>query len=204
MPEPTIAMQFDSAEQQHDTATRGMWAFLATEVLFFGGMLAVYAVYRLQYPGAFRAGSLHEELNLGTINTAILLTSSFIVALSTSAFANGKRVVTITGLLAAALLGCAFLAIKFTEYAAKVHGGLLPGPSFTGEPPQMELFYALYFMMTGVHALHMAIGVVVLLIMAARAHRRTLRATPLENAALYWHFVDAIWVLLYPLFYLVR
>ena len=199
-----VAMQFDTTEQQHDTATRGMWAFLATEVLFFGGMFAVYTVYRLRYPGAFRAASLHEELNLGTINTALLLASSFIVAVSTTALAKGKRKLTVACLLAASLLGCGFLAIKFTEYAAKVHAGLLPGRSFTGEPPQMELFYSLYFMMTGVHALHMAIGIVFLLIMAARAHSSTLRITQLENTALYWHFVDAIWVILYPLFYLVR
>ena len=199
-----FAGHFDSAAQQHAAATRGMWTFLATEVLFFGGMLAVYTVYRLQYPGAFRAGSHHEELVLGTINTAVLMASSFIIALATSALAHGRRLLTLGSLLAAAALGCVFLAIKFSVYAEKIHVGLVPGPSFSGAPPQMELFFGLYFMMTGVHALHLAMGVVTILVLAARVYRRSATLTQLENTALYWHFVDAVWVLLFPLFYLVR
>jgi cytochrome c oxidase subunit 3 len=199
-----LALSFDTPEQQHAAAVRGMWTFLATEVLFFGGMLAAYTVYRLRYAAAFRAGSAHEALVLGSINTAILLTSSFLVAVSTLAFAHGKRALTIAALLAAAGFGAVFLAIKFTEYADKVRDHLVPGRSFASTPPQMQLFFALYFMMTGVHALHLAIGVAVLSVMALRTQRRTLRASQLENAALYWHFVDAVWVLLFPLFYLVR
>jgi cytochrome c oxidase subunit 3 len=177
---------------------------LATEVLFFGGMFAVYAVNRLHFSAAFVAGSSHEDLLLGTSNTAILLTSSLAVATATLAWTHKKRVLSVLCLLGAAGMGCAFLGIKAYEYAEKVQHGLLPGHAFTGEPERMELFFSLYFMMTGVHALHLSIGVVVMLVMAARAYRSTATEAQLENSALYWHFVDAMWVILFPLFYLVR
>jgi cytochrome c oxidase subunit 3 len=201
------AIQFVSAGQRKETAIRGMWLFLATEVIFFAHMFAVYAVYRWSDPTGFRLGSAHEELWLGTINTAVLLLSSFTIALAAALLERGRRGVVLMLLAATVVLGGVFLAIKGVEYHAKYTDGLVPGPTFRSDLAPAQLFFMLYFVMTGVHALHLFIGCGVVSVMALQIVRGRVsaeHATPLEVTALYWHFVDAIWVVLFPLFYLVR
>jgi len=209
LPPPT-AHQFDDAIQQQDASILGMWVFLLTEILFFGGLFCAYAVYRWLYPTAFAAGSEHLDIVLGTINTAVLIGSSVTMALAvhTAQVSRNGRVVALF-LVLTIVLGGIFLGIKAVEYAHKFHEHHVPGPYFhfgEGEPRQMELFFALYFIMTGLHALHMVIGIGilgVLTVMALRGRFGPDYFTPVEITGLYWHFVDIIWIFLFPLLYLV-
>jgi cytochrome c oxidase subunit III len=183
-----------------------MWAFLATEALFFGGLFLGYSVYRGAHFAAFAEGSRHLDLILGTANTAILIGSSFTMALAVEAAENGKRRSTVWFLSGTLTLGILFLMVKFYEYAEKIHQGLLPGPHFHGGASPLELFYCFYFAMTGMHALHMVIGIGILATLALMVKfGRGLpgRATAIEMTGLYWHFVDCIWIFLFPLLYLV-
>lgn len=209
-----VAHHFDDMEQQHLAATVGMWAFLATEIMFFGGMFAGYMIYRMRYPAGFEEGSLHLDLVLGTINTFILLTSSLTVALSVHAAHTNRQKRLVRLLVATIVLGLAFLGIKAYEYSHKFHEGLVPGPGFELQHPynpavnpmHAEMFFSLYFAMTGFHALHMVIGIGVFAAITAKAARRRFSAeyyTPVEISGIYWHFVDLIWVYLYPLLYLI-
>jgi cytochrome c oxidase subunit 3 len=205
----TLATQFDDLDQQHDAATLGMWIFLVTEVMFFGGLFAGYAVYRSIYPQAFAAGSRLCEITLGAVNTAVLISSSLTMALAVRAAQMGRRRAIVILLIATMVLGAAFLGIKFLEYDHKYEEHLIPGSGFTYAGPggrQVELFVCFYFAMTGLHALHMVIGIGVLVVMTVLAVRG--RITPahyahVEVAGLYWHFVDIIWIFLFPLLYLV-
>ncbi|HEX3731031.1 MAG TPA: cytochrome c oxidase subunit 3 [Opitutaceae bacterium] len=194
------------AEERAVTNRLGMWAFLATEVMFFGGMFLAYGIYRSAYPAAFAAGGRVMELGWGTANTAVLLVSSFFMALGDRAARAGDRRALRHCLVLVALLGLAFLAIKGHEYAAKIDEGLIPGRSFRHPgPPQLPLFMTLYFAMTGLHALHMIFGVSAIAWLLWRNSPRRGRPVPVEPVAivgLYWHFVDCIWIFLYPLFYL--
>jgi cytochrome c oxidase subunit 3 len=201
--------QFDDAVQQQEAASLGMWLFLATEVLFFGGLFASYTIYRSAYPDAFGEASRHLDIVLGGVNTAILLLSSFSMAMAVQAAQLGKRW-RLMGLLAAtAVLGAVFLAIKFTEYAQKFHEHLVPGTQFIFAGPESQhaqLFFSFYFAMTGLHALHMIIGIVILVVLMVLTLADTFGPeyhTPIETMGLYWHFVDIIWVFLFPLLYLV-
>jgi len=207
-----LAMQFDDAEQQQLAATLGMWAFLATEVLFFGGMFAGYLVYRLWYPEVWAEASRHLDLVLGTINTAVLLSSSFTMALAVRAAQTDDTTLLRRLLMATLLLGTVFLGIKGWEYMHKVQESLLPGPGFhweatdAGAEGPARLFFSFYFAMTGVHALHMVIGLgllAVLFVQAGRGRFSSNYFTPVENTGLYWHFVDIVWVFLFPLLYLI-
>ncbi|MEQ8789303.1 MAG: cytochrome c oxidase subunit 3 family protein [Pirellulaceae bacterium] len=209
-----VAHHFDDAQQQLDAATIGMWLFLATEVLFFGGMFLAYTVYRTQYPAAFEEGSAHLSVPIGTTNTAILLTSSLSMALAIHAARRNRRWLSVALLGATMLLGAAFLGVKAFEYADKFEHHLVPGRHFALEHPHnpdvspghVELFYGLYFAMTGMHALHMVIGLGVLAVLAVMTGRGAFSAeyhTPLEMTGLYWHFVDMVWVFLFPLLYLI-
>jgi cytochrome c oxidase subunit 3 len=203
------AHQFDDAEQQREAASLGMWVFLVTEIMFFGGMFTAYSVYRLFFPGAFGHASHELDVVLGTTNTAVLIASSFTMALSVHAAQVGRQRRLVWALLATMLLGSAFLGIKLTEYAHKFHEGFVPGPRFHWpgpEAPQAQLFFSLYFAMTGFHALHMVIGIGLLawLVLAARRGRfGAAYNTPVENVGLYWHFVDIVWIFLFPLLYLI-
>ncbi|MBI2897028.1 MAG: cytochrome c oxidase subunit 3 [Deltaproteobacteria bacterium] len=199
-------------EQQQAASTLGMWVFLATEVLFFGGALTVYAVYRLVYPAAFSAASNHLDVRIGAVNTVVLIGSSLTMAIAVwSARRNGPRStrMLVGSLAMTALLGSVFLAIKATEYSAKLAAGLFPGPAFRfpgAHARPAELFYSLYFVLTGLHALHLAIGIGVVAVVAARAARGRYDLEyhgPVEITGLYWHFVDVVWIFLFPLLYLV-
>ena len=198
-----VAHQFADAKQQRHAATAGMWLFLATEVLFFGGLFFGYTAYRVLYPHAFHEASAHTLVVFGTINTAILLVSSFVMALAVRSAEQSERRRTTQLLLTVAGMGLLFLALKATEYTMEIHEGLLPGAHFhfTGaEPEQARIFFSFYFVMTGLHAVHVTIGVVLLAWFALR-QRRT--STAVEVLGLYWHFVDLVWVFLFPLIYLV-
>ncbi|MGD2075882.1 MAG: cytochrome c oxidase subunit 3 [Gammaproteobacteria bacterium] len=204
-----VAEQFSDAAQQHDAAALGMWVFLATEVLFFGVLFASYLISRLLNYEGFVLGSHHTDLLLGTLNTAILLTSSLTMAMAVRAAARGARPGTTGWLLATLLLGGAFLAVKAVEYHQEYLEGLVPVLAFDyqgADAPGVTLFFYLYFVMTGLHALHLLIGIGVIATLVVLNARRRFSAgwhTPVELTGLYWHFVDVVWIFLYPLFYLV-
>lgn len=206
-----VAHQFDDARQQHESSYLGMWVFLATEVLFLGGLFAGYSVYRFVYPDAFRAASRHLYVLLGATNTAVLLCSSLTMALAVGAAQRGRRRALIALLLITMLLGLAFLGIKAVEYYLDYQEGVVPlqGFDFRLAGPgagQQRLFFGFYFAMTGLHALHLIIGIGLIGAMAALAWRRRFSAeysTPIEIAGLFWHFVDIVWVFLFPLLYLI-
>ncbi|HTM06830.1 MAG TPA: cytochrome c oxidase subunit 3 family protein [Verrucomicrobiae bacterium] len=203
------AHQFENVEQQHEASWLGMWVFLATEVMFFGGMFTGYAFYRSGYPGAFAAGSNRLDVLLGAINTAVLIASSFTMALAVHAAQQGRRRAIVNCLLLTMLLGTVFLGIKSYEYYEKFVEHLVPGWNFSFEAPferTAEIFFSFYFAMTGMHALHMIIGIVLLAVIALKARRGRFSAeyyTPVELSGLYWHFVDLVWIFLFPLLYLV-
>jgi cytochrome c oxidase subunit 3 len=206
---PALAHQFDSLDQQKETATLGMWVFLVTEVLFFGGLFLTYAIYRSWYPRAFAAASHELDVTLGTINTAVLITSSLTMALAVHAAQLGRRNLVMTLLVATMVLGGVFLGIKSLEYYHKFAEHHVPGPGFTFEQEyarNAQIFFSLYFLMTGLHALHMIIGLGVMLVMLWWAWRGTVTAeyySPVEITGLYWHFVDIVWIFLFPLLYLI-
>jgi cytochrome c oxidase subunit 3 len=205
-----LAHHFDDLEQQHEASSLGMWAFLITEILFFGGLFLAYTLFRWKYPHAWELGS--EELNaiLGGVNTGVLLISSLTMALAVHAAQEGKRKTTVYLLIVTTILGAAFLGIKAVEYYDKFHHHHIPGANFVFEGPdagKVQAFFFMYFAMTGVHALHMIIGIVLVGIIARNAWRGKYTAeynNPVEIMGLYWHFVDIVWIFLYPLLYLIR
>jgi cytochrome c oxidase subunit III len=209
MPEPsaTLAEQFEDAGQQYEASQLGMWTFLATEVLFFGGLFLAYIVYRYFYPEGFAEGSRHTDLFYGTLNTAILLTSSLTMALAVHAARANRRNATVRALLLTLLFALGFLVVKGFEYHEDFIEALVPGPGFNSELPQhAAIFFWLYWAMTGLHAVHVTVGVGVLTVIAVMAGRGRFSDryhTPVEVAGLYWHFVDLVWIFLYPLLYLI-
>jgi cytochrome c oxidase subunit 3 len=204
-----LAHHFDDLDQQHDAATLGMWIFLVTEVMFFGGLFAGYAVYRSLYPTAWGHGSRLCEVTLGGINTAVLICSSLTMAMAVHSAQTGRRKRTVVYLISTMILGSVFLGIKFLEYFHKYQEHLIPGTGFgykAADSPQVQLFVCFYFGMTGLHAAHMIIGigvVTVITIMAWRGRFTPDYHNPVEVAGLYWHFVDIVWIFLFPLLYLV-
>jgi cytochrome c oxidase subunit 3 len=206
----TLAHQFEDLQQQHDTASLGMWIFLATEVLFFGGLFASYTVYRNFYLPGFEAGSHHLDVTIGAINTAVLICSSLTMALAVRAAQLGRRKSLVAFLLGTMLLGLAFIFIKLMlEWRHDYLEGFAPGVNFTFAGPlarSVEMFFIFYFIMTGVHALHMVIGEGILgtlLIMAWKGRFGPDHFNAVEVAGLYWHFVDIVWIFLFPLLYLI-
>jgi cytochrome c oxidase subunit 3 len=237
-----VAHQFEEPAQQKEAATLGMWTFLATEILFFGALFVGYTIYRHLWPAEFREGSLELKWYLGGINTAVLLMSSFTMAMAVNAAATGSNSRVVRYLLLTILVGSLFLAIKGTEYYIDYREHLVPGSNFsrikpeeqqvgrfvraldrfddwfnekvTHSPPvprerkpQVELYMLFYFIMTGIHATHMIVGIaimVVLIIMARRGMFSPAYHTPVEMFGLYWHFVDIVWVFLFPTLYLLR
>jgi cytochrome c oxidase subunit 3 len=206
---PFLQHHFEDMYQQHEASTLGMWVFIAQEILFFGGMFLAYAVYRVLYEPAWIEGAHHQNLMMGTINTAVLIGSSLTMALAVWAAQTGRRMATFYLLLATLILGSVFLGIKGYEYHAHWEEGLFPGDHFTYKSPnapKVQLFMVFYFGMTGLHALHMVIGAGLLLWFMWRALKGEFGPeyyAPVEIMGLYWHFVDIIWIFLFPLLYLI-
>ncbi len=206
--------QFEDLEQQKHADTLGMWMFLGTEILFFGGLIVSYTVYRHWYWFAWVEGSHHLKEVLGGTNTAVLLCSSLMMALAVRSAHLGRRKALVRFLLITIVLGLIFLAIKGTEYYLEYREGLVPGYLFHPHdlpaalnPRHLEMFMVFYFFMTGLHAIHMIIGISVLIWLTITAHRGRYSAeyyNPVEIVGLYWHFVDIVWVFLFPLLYLIR
>jgi len=204
-----LSRQFDDAEQQRSAADLGIWIFLATEILFFGVLFAAYAIMRIRYPEALAVASRLTSVSLGSINTGVLLTSSLTMALAVRATKLGARKASIALLSATLALGIVFLAIKGTQYYLDYRDHLVPALNFSHPGPQagqVEIFFYMYFFMTGVHSLHMIAGICLVGVMIAMAARRafsTAYYTPVELSGMYWHLVDVVWIFLYPLLYLV-
>ena len=226
----SLQHHFENMEQQREAGTLGMWVFLVTEVMFFGALFLAYTIYRYQYPGAFATASNHLDIKLGAINTVVLIVSSFTMAMAVYSTQIGRQRSTIICLILTMVLGATFLGIKAVEYHDKYNDHLIPGRLIPGRPfgPEVakpgdtdphklhlvesatvrnvELFYWIYFAMTGMHALHMIIGLgimFVLVIMAWRGRFSPEYHAPVEISGLYWHFVDIIWIFLFPLLYLL-
>ncbi len=209
MADPPTAGQFHDPAQQREAAAMGMWAFLTTEVLFFGGLLLAYAVYRQHYSDAFAEAGGRLLMWLGAANTAVLLTSSWTLVLGIDAAAREDRRRCLAMLGATAALGLVFLIVKAVEYSFDYREGLIPGAGFRTDwstrAANVQLFYVLYFILTGLHAVHMLAGIGAVAVMMIRVKRAdalgSMRNT-LECTGLYWHFVDIVWVFLFPLLYL--
>jgi cytochrome c oxidase subunit III len=203
-----LADQFTDLQRQRDASELGMWTFLITEIMFFGGLILAYVVCRTLHVDDFAEASRHTNTLLGTLNTAILLTSSFTMALAVKAAREGVRRFNVRWLLMTALFGVAFLIIKACEYGEEIKAGLFPGASSVLlNQPHIELFFYLYFIMTGLHALHVLGGIAVLVFMAAFVSRprfSSSASTAIALTGLYWHFVDIVWIFLFPLLYLIQ
>jgi cytochrome c oxidase subunit 3 len=203
---------FDTLDQQREASTFGMWCFLVTEIMFFGGLFTAYVVYRLRYQAAFEAASNSLLTWAGAVNTAVLICSSLTMALAIRSAQLDRRKAIVWFLLATMLLGATFLGIKAFEYTTEFREHHYPGPGFHFEPPRAdpnphhaEMFFAIYFCMTGLHAAHMIIGLGLLSSLLVPAWKGRFNAewhNPLECIGLYWHFVDIVWIFLLPLLYL--
>ena len=236
-----VAHQFEDRYQQKEAATLGMWTFLATEVLFFGALLVAYTVYRHKYPEDFRQGAMNLKWFLGGINTAVLLLSSFSMAMAVHSAAVGSNPKIVRYLILTIVIGGAFLGIKACEYYIEYREHLIPGSNFRYEEPPEEqvgafvgtiekiqhgfdkvappidksekrteheqMFFLFYFILTGIHATHMIVGIAIMLVLIWMAKKEMFSAkwhNPVENFGLYWHFVDIVWVFLFPTLYLLR
>ncbi|HUP64372.1 MAG TPA: cytochrome c oxidase subunit 3 family protein [Thermoanaerobaculia bacterium] len=208
---PRLQHHFETMEQQHEASQLGMWLFLVTEILFFGALFLAYAFYRWLYYDAFIAASHHQNILLGGINTAVLIFSSLTVAMSVYYSQTNRRKGLIVMLILTMVLGLAFLGIKAVEYHEHFEHHLFPGPNFQlpdapGLAAQAQMFYVLYFFMTGLHAFHMIIGLGIytwLLIRAMKGEFSSVYYAPIEIGGLYWHFVDIVWIFLFPMLYLI-
>ncbi|MFZ0820512.1 MAG: cytochrome c oxidase subunit 3 family protein [Candidatus Acidiferrales bacterium] len=211
---PGLAHHFADADQQREASSFGMWVFLVTEIMFFGGVFCCYAAYRVRYLPAFEAGSRLLDIKLGATNTAVLIASSLTMALAVHAAQTGRRKALVTFLLLTMVLGATFLGIKYMEYAHKWENFLVPGIRFSPHLilpsgvtlPNVQLFFCFYFAMTGLHALHMIIGLGLMAFLVGKALRGRFSKdyfTPVEVSGLYWHFVDIVWIFLFPLLYLI-
>jgi cytochrome c oxidase subunit 3 len=216
---PALRHHFADEQQQKNAASLGMWLFLVTEIMFFGGMFCAYLIYRLAHFNAFAAGSQQLSIWMGAINTGVLIVSSVTVVLAVKAAEAGNRKQLVAYLVITVLLGLTFLGIKADEYREKFERHHVPGASFQFtdkfddngnqipvNPKEAELFFSLYFAMTGMHALHMIIGCGLftgLAVLAWKGRYSREYYTPIENAGLYWHLVDIIWIYLFPLLYLI-
>ena len=206
MAEPRPAFQYASAAQQSEAATLGMWTFLATEVLFFGALIAAYSAYRLTHAEAFAEAARHTRIVLGTANTFILLTSSAFMATAVEASAAGRRRTATLCLALTAALGLAFLAVKGWEYRLEYGEQLVPGLNFdlARYGGVAQLFFLFYFFATSVHALHLTLGIILVGGLASRsAAGAPAQPGSVRLIGLYWHFVDVVWIFLFPLIYLV-
>jgi cytochrome c oxidase subunit 3 len=213
-PPGELAHHFNDLEQQKEAATLGMWLFLATEVMLFGALFLGYTIYRRMHYEAFVQASNHLYVSLGTINTVVLLTSSLMMALGVHAARNGDAKWIVRYLLITIALGLLFIGIKLTEYYLDYREKLIPWGDWW-QPHhadgrvdrEMQLFFVFYFIMTMLHAIHMVIGMSILGVIAWLAHKKRFSATyytPVDMIGLYWHFVDIVWVFLFPVLYLIN
>lgn len=219
---PHLRHHFETVEQQREASSFGMWLFLLTEIMFFGGLFTAYLIYRNWYYPAFVVGSHQLSIVLGTINTAVLICSSFTMAMGVYSAEMKRRTALVGWLLATIVLGGIFLGIKADEYHEKWEKHHVPGLNFSvqdfthptdAEPAlpldmaqKTQVYFSLYFAMTGMHALHMVIGISILLVLVVKAWGgayTTGHMTTIENFGLYWHFVDIVWIFLFPLLYLI-
>ena len=227
---PGLQHHFENMEQQREAGTLGMWVFLVTEIMFFGGMFLAYTLYRSKYPAAFASASNHLDITLGALNTGVLILSSFTMAMAVYFTQIGKQRPQVICLVLTLLLGLTFLGVKAKEYHDKYEDNLIPGSLIPGHKydpevahegdhdphklhllgnatvKQVELFYWIYFAMTGMHALHMIIGaglLTFLLIFSLKGRFDPQYHSPVEVIGFYWHFVDIIWIFLFPLLYLL-
>jgi cytochrome c oxidase subunit 3 len=200
---------FRTEQQQYETAQFGMWVFLVTEVMFFGGLFTAYLIYRIQFPEAWVNGSHHLDIVWGCINTVVLIGSSLTMALAVHSARMSRSKAIVFWIAMTMLLGATFLGIKWVfEYVPKYEHGLVPFNFFLDAPDagHQKIFFSLYFAMTGLHALHMIIGMGIMVWIAAQAARGAYTSrwyTPVEIMGLYWHFVDLVWIFLFPLLYLI-
>jgi cytochrome c oxidase subunit 3 len=208
--EPELRHHFDDSAQQLESSTLGMWVFLVTEIMFFGGMFGGYTVYRNMYPDAFASTSHFMNVTIGAINTGVLICSSFTMVLAVRAAQLGQKKALIAFLVLTLILGCVFLGLKYVEYHEKWEDHHIPGPGFQYADAryvhQAQILFYLYFAMTGMHAIHMIVGaglLTTLIVMAARNRFSATWYTPVEMIGLYWHFVDIVWIFLFPLLYLI-
>lgn len=185
----------------------GMWIFLFTELLFFGGMFLLYSVFRSRYAAEFHVAAQQENLLLGSINTTILLTSSFTIAVAIAAIRKGNKILSLFMQMATMMFGICFLIIKYFEWMEKISRGLYPNSAVMLNQGKGDvLFFSLYYVMTGIHGIHVMIGLIVIYIMFTYTRRGIIdrdNFAKLENTGLYWHFVDIVWIYLFPLFYLI-
>ena len=207
-PEGILGHHFASLDRQNEAMRLGMWLFLATEVLLFAGLFCGYTVYRFQFGLAFSECSRALETNLGTLNTVVLITSSFTVALATHYARVDKPKLAATCLLLTLLFAVAFMGIKAVEYSTHFAHHEYPGKYYAGEVhvAGAAMFYSLYFLMTGLHGIHVIAGATVLFVLMIRTYRgryNSAYSTGLEMGGLYWHLVDLVWIFLYPLLYLI-
>lgn len=203
-----VAHHFDTAEQEFESAKLGMWAFMVQELLFFGALFVAYAVFRYMYPGMFAEASSHLSWKMGAINTAVLITSSFTMVMGVRSAMINKRNASIAYLIATCIFACTFMVIKYFEYMEKIHHGYLPTKWFFGEGMHetLPIFFGLYFTMTGLHGLHVIVGIGLIIWLIIRSLKGEFYEeyfTPVEMVGLYWHFVDLVWIFLFPLFYLI-
>ena len=229
---PALQHHFDTMPQQKEAAVIGMWVFLLTEILFFGGLFAAYMIYRVWYFDAFAEASRRLSLFWGGLNTAVLIGSSLTMAMAVRSAQTNNRKWTVNWLILTMILGCVFLGVKVIEYQDKFANYEVPGPSYNwlyheqhaaaeGHAPEhrelsltpeqlqqtTQIYFSLYFTMTGLHALHMIIGVGLMAVITWMAWKGKFDSqyyTPVEMGGLYWHFVDIVWIFLFPLLYLVE
>ena len=205
-----LAAHFADSEQQKGAAKLGMWIFLATEILFFGGLFMAYAAFRFFYPGTFLAAHAYLSVPMGGLNTVVLITSSLTMALAVRAARLGDRKNLPRLLIATFLLASVFLVVKYFEYQHKFELGLLPGRYYHAHeviPGLPHIFFGIYFVMTGLHGVHVIAGMMVIAWITVRSYQGQYSPawyTPVENVGLYWHLVDLIWIFLFPLLYLVK
>ncbi len=200
--------QFATPAQQREISSIGMWVFLASEVMMFGGLFLAYTVYRLSHPHSFNIGSSEMTLVIGSVNTAVLICSSFTMALAVYFMGMGQPKRTIFLLILSMVIGLIFLALKFSEYYIHYEEHKFPGVWWEHAGPsagQIEMFYVFYFVLTGLHVVHMTIGLGILAVMLIRTmlgHFTSEYYTPLEIAGIYWSFVDCIWIFIYAALYI--
>ena len=208
-PVPRLAMHFASLEVQNHAARLGMWLFLATEILLFAGLFVIYANYRFLFPDAFAAASRHLDLTMGTINTLVLITSSFTAAMAVHYAKEGENKKVVVMFVLTILMAMGFLVIKYFEYAHKFHEHQLPGPyyAYPGiQLPGVSMYFTIYFLSTGLHAFHVIIGMIVLGWVTLKAMRNEFNHgnyTAVELGSMYWHLVDLVWIFLFPMLYLI-